>query len=88
MAKCAHCNKTLFINRFRDGDNQYCSVVCLTANKTGFFCEKCVNETTDKAPGNTYLVNFIGTHLRGGSSRCSTCHSVIQTKTFMLIPFG
>ena len=89
MDRCAKCNKILFINRFKDGDQRYCSLECLTTNETGYFCEKCIAETTNQSPGNTVLVNYtIGTYLVGSSNRCPICHSVIQTKKFMLIPSG
>lgn len=89
MDRCTKCNKMLFISRFKDGDQRYCSLECLTANETGYFCEKCIEKTTNQSPGNTALVNYtMGTYLVGSSDRCPICHSVIQTKKFMLIPLG
>ena len=56
------------------------------------FCAVCRQETTDESPGNTSLVNLVGTRLVGGDNVCPACGSVVQTKWFWIgvpiIPLG
>jgi hypothetical protein len=65
---------------YTDGPNRYCSLVCYTSSPQGNFCRKCLRETIDKSPGNTTVVNTVGTRLVGAADRCPTCHSIVQSK--------
>jgi hypothetical protein len=93
MRRCKVCNTIVVGSTLRDGADSFCSLYCFTKSTTPGFCKDCLDATTPKSPGSTYLYNGIGTRLLFAKDRCPTCHSVVQTKFFVLaiiplIPLG
>lgn len=86
MARCSVCNAIMF-GGYSDGKESYCSLPCYTFSAQRGFCHKCLRETTDESPGDTTVVNAMGTRLVGGSDRCPDCHSIVQGKRFYAVVF-
>ena len=92
MHRCATCNARI-VGGYRDGDERFCSLPCLTANPLGMFCQECLDTTNEQAPGNTFTVNLCGTRLAFARQRCPICHSIVQQKSICalmvpVIPLG
>jgi hypothetical protein len=85
MKRCTACNQLIAFGAYRDGEQSFCSLPCLTASPLGTFCESCIDQTIDETPGNTFLVSAIGSRLMGSDKRCPACHSVEQREWFWLI---
>src|SRR5437870_1680365 len=89
MRRCATCQRLLLISGYvlgyRAGTDRYCSIGCFASNPRSSFCWECREATTSESPGNTFLLNAIGTRLCFSRDRCPKCHSIVQLKAFTIL---
>lgn len=84
MPRCTVCRRLYFLGYIR-GQARFCSLYCLTYTPRQAFCQKCIDETTDKTAGDSVTINEIGVVLEGSEHRCFECHSVVQRQIFKVI---
>ena len=84
MTRCKICNTIVVASSLKDGADTFCSLRCYTQSTTPGFCKDCLEATTPESPGSTYIFQGIGTRLLFVKDRCPNCHSVVQTKFFVL----
>jgi hypothetical protein len=87
MKRCSVCNGVTLWSTLRSNGDIFCSTYCMTYSTMPGFCSRCALETTGDTLGSTHMSTFGGSMLLGASSRCSTCHSIVQRHVYFALLF-